>query len=454
VPLNRRDSVSATQAPGPSPLSFFASLPEFRKDPLTGFFQSALKYGDVVRYRALWITHQLTSPAHIQYVLQSNCSNYRKGRDYKIVKSSLGEGLLTSEGPLWQRQRKMAQPALHSQRVASFMRIMEEHTRLMMERWEPLAATRQPVDLIPDLMHLTLNVASQALFTTNLEAETEILREALAVGRNYTVDRAWSVIRVPQSFPTSRNRRYRKALAEFHGVIDRIIATRRSASDKGQDLLTLLMDARDDEGRPMSDKQLRDEVATLLTAGHETTTLALAWACYLIATHPEVQNRLHSEYGFLSGRAPGYEDLSHLRYARMVIDETMRLYPPVWALSRSAIQEDSIGGFRIPAASEILIFPYITHRHPKWWPEPERFLPERFAPEKSASRMKFSYLPFGAGPRACLGLNFALTEIQVVLAMILQRFRLQLATPGETVSADPSVTLRPLPGVRLMLTQN
>jgi len=439
------------QAPGPGMLSFFSRLPEFRRDPLAGFFQSALKYGDVVRYRALWITHQLTNPAHIQRVLQSNFSNYRKGRDYHILKSSLGEGLLTSEGALWQRQRKMTQPALHSQQVASFIRIMETFALALLAKWEHFASNGEAFDIVPDLMHLTLNIASQALFTSSLEAETEIIREALAVGRNYSVDRAWSVVRLPQSFPTPGNRRFHKALADFHGVIDRMIAARHSTPHRIPDLLTMLMEARDEDGRPMSDKQLRDEVATLLTAGHETTTLALSWACYLLAQHPAAQERMRSEYGFLQGRAPGYEDLSRLRYARMVIDETMRLYPPVWVISRQAIGHDEIGGYRIPAGSEMLIFPYITHRHPQWWPEPEKFFPERFAPENSASRQKFSYLPFGAGPRACLGLNFAMTEIQVVLALILQRFHLQLAPEAPRVSADPSVTLRPVPGIHMRL---
>jgi cytochrome P450 len=441
------------QAPGPGALPFFLSLPEFKRDPLGGFFQSTLKYGDVVRYRGLWITHQLANPAHIQYVLQTNFSNYRRGRDYHILKSSLGEGLLTSEGALWQRQRKMTQPALHSNRVAGFMQIMESHAQAMMERWEQQAERHQAFDIVPDLMHLTLNIASQALFTTRLESETEILREALTVGRNYSVDRAWSIIRVPESWPTHANRRYHTALAKFHQVVDRIIAARRNSAERPADLLTMLMEARDEAGQPMSDKQLRDEVATLLTAGHETTTLALAWACYLIAQHPGVEQRLRSELEFLQGRAPGYEDLSRLKYTRMVIDETMRLFPPVWVLSRTAAHDDQIGGYRIPAGSEILIFPYITHRHPSWWPEPERFNPERFAPENSAARTKFAYLPFGAGPRACVGLNFAMTEIQVVLALLLQRFHLQLACDSESVVPEPSVTLRPVPGIELKLSR-
>jgi cytochrome P450 len=444
-------SQSHRQAPGPGTIPFLLSLPQFRRDPLNVFFQSALQYGDVVRYRSLWTSFQLSNPADIQQVLQTNVANYRKGRDYQILKSSIGEGLLISEGALWQRQRKMTQPSFQSHRVGSFVRIMAEHTERLFERWERQATGQQIFDVTPDLMHLTLNIASETLFTTNLDSEIEVIRTALEVGREYSVDRAWSLIRLPEEIPTPRNRRYSNALRKFHRIIDQMIAARRKSPERIADLLTMLMEARDDNGEPMSDRQLRDEVATLLTAGHETTSLALSWACYLLARHPEVAERICAEIQFLNGRAPAYEDLFRLKYTRMVIEEIMRLYPPVWVLSRSAIGDDEIGGYHIPAGSEILIFPYITHRHPKWWSEPDKFCPDRFSPDNSSGRPRFAYLPFGGGPRTCVGLNFAMTEIQVVLALLLQRFRLEPGEEDDEVHLDPSVTLRPLPGVRIKL---
>lgn len=410
-----------------------------------------MTYGDVVRYRSVWSAYQLSHPDHIQQVLQSNFANYRKGRDYSILRLSLGDGLLNSEGARWQRQRKMTQPAFQSQQVASFVRIMDEHALALLKRWEVLAAEKQVFDVVPELMGLTLNIVSQALFTANLESDAAAIQEMLAVGRKYSVNRAWSVVALPLAVPTRRNREYRRSIADFHGIIDRIIAARRRAPTRTADLLTMLMEARDDEGASMSDRQLRDEVATLVTAGHETTTLVLAWTCFLIATRPEVMERMAAEAAFLNGRAPVYEDLVKLKYTRTVIEEVMRLYPPVWALSRTAVKPDSIGGYRIAAGSEILIFPYVTHRHPKWWPEPESFCPERFAPENSASRPRYAYLPFGAGPRTCVGLNFAITEILVVLALLLQRFRLELAIEPAAVRIEPSVTLRPDPGVFIKL---
>jgi cytochrome P450 len=439
------------KAPGPATLQFFLDLPKFRKDPLGGFFQSALKYGDIVRYRGVWTTHQLSHPDHIQHVLQGNVANYRKGRGYKILKLSLGEGLLTSEGSLWQRQRKMTQPSFQGQQVASFVPTMADNALSMLRRWESNAAQHTAFDVVPDFMRLTLNIAAQVLFTTNLEADAESIRRTLDIGRDYSVERAWSIFPPPLSLPTKRNREYRGALANIHGIMDRIIADRRKETARISDLLTMLMEARDDNGAPMSDKQLRDEVITLLTAGHETTTLALAWTCFLIATRPEVVERMTDEAAFLNGRIPAYEDLTKLRYSRMVLEESMRLYPPVWTLARTAIHDDEIGGYRIPAGSEILIFNYITQRHPKWWQEPDAFRPERFAPENSAARPRYAYLPFGAGPRTCVGLNFAMTELLVVLTLLLQRFRLKLAIDPANVRPDPSVTLQPKPGVPVML---
>jgi cytochrome P450 len=438
-------------APGPGIVSFFTDVREFRKDPLESFLRYTLKFGDVVRYRGLWTTYQITHPEHIQHVLQTNAANYRKGRDYHILKLSLGEGLLTSDGALWQRQRKMTQPAFHSQQVARFLDVMERQSMVMLRRWESHAERREMFDAVPELMRLTLNIASQALFTTNLESDLERIQDALTVGRDYSVERAWSIVRIPQWLPTPSNRRHRASLAEFHSVIDRMIETRRQSSGQINDLLAMLMEARDETGAPMPARQLRDEVATLLTAGHETTTLVLAWTLFLVSTRPELVERVAAELSFLNGRAPAYEDLSRLRYLRMVAEEAMRLYPPVWVLSRTASGDDIVGQYRIAAGSEVLIFPYVTHRHPAWWRDPQKFWPDRFLPQNSTGRPRGAYLPFGAGPRTCIGLNFAMTEILVVLALLLQRFRLQLAVDPAHVKAEPSVTLRPNPGVPIRL---
>jgi len=446
-----RTQLQAGNAPGPGIKSFFTEGRKFRQDPLNSFLRYTLKFGDVVRYRGLWITHQITHPEHILRVLQTNAANYRKGRDYRILKLSLGEGLLTSEGKLWERQRKMTQAAFHSQQIAGFLRIMEEQTSAMLAEWEHRAKSSEPFDLVPELMRLTLSVVSRALFTSSLDADLDRIQHALMVGRDYSVERAWSVIRLPQWMPTPNNRRYRTSLAGFHSVIDRMISDRQNAPQPVNDLLNILMSARDDHGSSMDDRQLRDEVATLLTAGHETTTLVLAWTVFLLSTHPEELETVMCELSFLNGRAPAYEELARLRYTRMAVEEAMRLYPPVWVISRSAINKDVMGEYEIPAGSEILIFPYVTHRHPRWWQDPDRFWPERFLPQNSSGRPRGAYLPFGAGPRTCIGLNFAMTEILIVLAMMLQRFHIELAVAADKVRVEASVTLRPNPGIFVRL---
>lgn len=439
------------KAPRPGFKWLFTQSRNLRRDPLDNFLGLTLRLGDVVRYRGLWTTYQITHPEHILQVLQTNVSNYRKGRDYRILKLSLGEGLLTSEGVLWQRQRKMTQPAFHSQQVARFVRIMEERTAAILQQWESRAGHGESFDVVPELTRLTLNIVSQALFSTSLESDLAIIQRALNVGRDFSVRRAWQIVRLPQWLPTFSNLHHRRSLAGFHSVIDRMIAGRRKSPAGINDLLTILMEARDDSGTPMSDRQLRDEVATLLTAGHETTTLVLAWTIFLISTRPDVIARMADELSFLNGHAPAYDDLSRLRYTRMVVDEAMRLYPPVWVLSRTVVADDVLGGYEISAGAELLIFPYVTHRHPQWWQYPERFWPERFLPESSAGRPRGAYLPFGAGPRTCIGLNFAMTEILVVLALMLQRFRPELAVDPAEVKVEASVTLRPKPGVPVRL---
>ena len=442
---------SSLKAPGPGIVAFFTDSPQFRKTPLESFTRYARKFGDIIRYRGLWTTLQISHPGQIQHVLIANAANYRKGRSYRILRLSLGNGLLTSDGEFWQRQRKMAQPAFHASKVAGFTKTMERHAEETLKRWEQRARSGEVFDAVPELMRMTLLIVSEALFNTNVESDIAAIRETLEVGRDFTMDRAWSLLRLPPSFPTRKNLRHRDSLANFHRVLDRMAEERRASGSHLNDLLSLLMDARDDDGNPMSPQQLRDEMATLLTAGHETTTLVLAWALYLIGTRPDVQERMAAEARFLNGRAPSYEDLARLRYTRAVAEETMRLYPPVWAMSRTAIAEDRFGDYHVPADAEVLIFPFVTHRDPRWFSDPERFSPERFFPENTAGRPRGAYLPFGLGPRTCIGIGFATTEILIVLAMFAQRFRVELAVDPASVRAEPSVTLRPDPGVLVRL---
>jgi cytochrome P450 len=266
------------------------------------------------------------------------------------------------------------------------------------------------------------------------------------------IDRLMSVLKFPASFPTPKNRRFRRAIAEADRIVYELINERRRGAGNPEDLLSLLMAARDEEtGEGLSDEELRDQSLTIIGAGYETTTQALAWTWYLLAKHPQAEEKLRAEVSqVLGGRTPAFEDLPNLKYTLMVFQEAMRLYPPAWMITRAAIEADEIGGYRVPAKSEILLLPYITQRHPHYWEKPEEFFPEHFLPEKVSARPRFAYFPFGGGPRQCIGNNFALMEAQLIIAMVAQEYRLRLA--DETaIEPEASVTLRPRGGVRMKL---
>lgn len=441
-----------TSAPGVSGLALFRLMPEFKRNTLQTLVSLAHTYGDLVCFRALWTSFMLIDAQHVEYVLQTNSQNYRKGKNYREVKAATGNGLFVSEGDVWLRQRRLAQPAFHRQRIVSFARIMTDSTGAMLESWQPLAERNVTVDVGAEMLRLTLGIVGKALFSRDLSNEADTVSKSFEVIRKHTTNRVMSVIKFPANFPTPQNRRFRQALANADRIVYGLIAERRRAKGDFNDLLSHLMAARDEEtGEGLSDQELRDQALTIIGAGYETTTQALAWTWYLLAKHPEIENKLRAEISnTLGGRTPTFEDLPNLRYTLMVFQEAMRLYPPAWAISRAAIKPDEIGGYRIPANSEILLLPYITQRHPKYWEKPEEFFPEHFSPEKVAARPHFAYFPFGGGPRQCIGNNFALMEAQLIIAMVVQKYRLQLADERE-IEPETSVTLRPRGGIRMTL---
>jgi len=439
-------------APGVSGLALFRLMPEFKRNTLQTFMDLARRHGDLACFRGLWTSFMLIDPQHVEYVLQTNSRNFRKGKSYKEFAASTGNGLFVSEGDVWRRQRRLAQPAFHHQRIASFARIMTDSCEAMLERWRPFAEQDAPIEVDAEMLRLTLGIVGKALFSRDLSDAADTMSQSFEVIRKHTTDRVMSVIKLPANFPTAQNRRFRQAIANAEQIVYDLIAERRRGQGNTNDLLSLLMAARDEEtGEGLSDKELRDQALTIIGAGYETTTQALAWTWYLLAKHPEVENRLHAEISdVLGGRTPAFEDLPDLKYTLMVFQEAMRLYPPIWMITRSAIKSDEIGGYRVPANSEILLLPYITHRHPKYWEKPEEFSPEHFTPEKVAARPRFAHFPFGAGPRQCIGNNFALMEGQLIIATVAQKYRLRLANE-RTIEPETSVTLRPRGGVIMEL---
>jgi cytochrome P450 len=436
-------------------MALFRMMSQFRRDPLQTFTDLAQHFGDVVRMKGFWTAYQFNHPRDIEHILQTNYRNYRKSKFYAEGKSAIGNGLLISEGEFWRRQRRLAQPAFHRQRIAWFTKTMTDSTEAMLEAWRPFAQTGEPLNISTEMMRLTLRIVGLALFSTDLSHDTDTIGRSLAVAREHLIRRTWQPIRLPISIPTRRNRNYLQAIRAADKVIYGMIAERRrqptDATDT-DDLLTLLMRARDEEtGEAMSDKQLRDEAMTIMVAGHETTALALSWTWYLLSIHPEVERKLHAELvTMLDGRTPTFEDIPQLKYTLMVIEEAMRLYPPAWVIARTAVNDDFVGGYQIEAKAEIILLPYVTHRHPDFWENAEDFDPERFSPERSEGRPRYAYFPFGGGPRQCIGNNFAMMEAVLVLATVAQKYRLHLV-PNQPVEPEPSVTLHARHGIKMIL---
>lgn len=446
-------AIPRRSADGPrfrTPLGFLAA---FRRDPLALLTDWHRIYGDVVQIRFTpWRSLFLVHPDHIRHVLQENHRNYSKGIVFQKLKRIGGEGLVFSDGALWKRQRQLIQPAFHRERIAGLGGMMVESTDAMLEHWERHAAGGATLDVAEEMSTLTLDIVSQALFGTDLGAGkaefTGAVSEAM-VYANYLMNH---LIPLPLFVPTAANRRGRRAIARLDRIVWSIIAQRRRGGGERADLLGMLISARDaDTQQAMDDKQLRDEMITFLVAGHETTAVTLSWTWYLLARHPHVEQRLRSELDRVLGNRPAaMEDLAELTYTRMVLEESMRLYPPAWATSREAIGADVIAGVPVAPRMMVTVSPYVTHRHPAFWEDPETFDPDRFSPERSAGRPEYAYFPFGGGPRGCVGRQFAMMEAQLILATVARRYRLRLAS-DHPVEPDPILTLRPRGGVPVRL---
>ena len=424
-------------------------MPAVRRDPTGAFMDAALRYGDV-SYLKIWNRHGylITDPHLIRHVLQDNARNYHKSPLYEKLKDTLGNGLVTSEDAYWLRQRRIAQPAFHRERIARSVGVMAREAAKTAESWATMAAAGGSLDVLQEMMHLTQSIVLAAMLGSDATRLTESA-SAWSMVNEYIGENFWKV-GLTARLPTPRNRRFHRAVALLDRTIFLLIEERRRNGAGGDDLISMLLAARDPEtGEGMTDRQLRDEVMTFFLAGHETTALAVTWAWYLLAQHPASRLLLEAELdAVLDGRQPGFGDLERLTYTRMVIEETMRLYPPAWGFSRRAVAADRIGEYDLPPGWLVFVIPWVMHRHPKHWDDPERFDPARFGAAQSAARPKFIYLPFGAGPRQCIGNHFAMAEAQIILATLGQRYRLHLV-PGQHVVPRPLITLRPRDGITM-----
>ncbi|WP_164013275.1 cytochrome P450 [Pyxidicoccus trucidator] len=448
------DTTAPRIAPGPRGHLLMGVLPEARRDVLGMLLGSARQYGDVVRYKLGPMTsHLIAHPDGVRHVLQEHVGNYTKDHlSYRLVSRVAGNGLLTSQGSFWLRQRRLAQPAFHRQRISAMADGMTRATAEMLERWAAHAERGEPVGVMEEMSRLALTIVGEALFGTAVGDLAAVVGPAFNVLSEQTTTRFRTLRLLPPVLPTRYDREFRAASRALQGAVMGLISERRRSGEDRGDLLSMFMLTRDEEtGETMNDAQLRDEVLTMLVAGHETTATTLSWVWALLDQHPHVEAKLHAELdAVLGGRLPTAGDVPRLGYTRMVVEEAMRLYPPAYVYSRAVKEDDVIGGFRIPGGTLVDLSPYVTHRHPDFWERPEEFLPERFSPEASAQRPRYAYFPFSGGPRQCIGNGFAMMEAQLILATVAQRYRPR-CVPGHVLTPEPLITLRPKGGLPMLL---
>jgi len=437
---------------GASPLArLFGLAPRFD-------IMATLEKGPVCYTRLLGKRIYFVNDAeYVKRILLDNLDNYPKSVTYRNnLRPFLGDGMLISEGDFWKRQRRLAQPAFHLRRLKALAATMADCAARMTQGWQH----GKVVDVTPVMNAVTMEIVARTLFGADVTKDIGTVADSMRVlGEESGRIRPTAFFDLPEFITRPRGRRFAEAVGALDAIVNRMVAQRRAEIDQGaaprDDLLSMLLEARDEEtGQGMTDRQLRDELVTLFLAGHETTAVSLAWTFHLLAQNPAAEAKLHAEVDAVLGEksAPAFDDLERLPYARMVAEESMRLYPPAYVFSRRAAREDQLGPWRMPAGAHIVISPYALHRRPDYWDAPDAFTPERFAPGAPSDRPKHAYIPFGGGPRVCIGNSFAMMEHAIVLAAVARRWRLE-SIPGHVVRTEPRVTLRPRGGLpmRVML---
>ncbi len=398
-----------------------------------------------------------TNPEVIRHVLQKNHRNYKKSPiQFEKMAHYLGNGLLTSDGDYWLRQRRLIQPGFHRRRLEGLTGTMLDVIDHAVENLAAGMRAHGEVDVYPHMMETAFGIMARSLFSADLpESELNLLSDNITRLQEFIIREIRQPLLGPWFRLSGQVRRHEAIAEQSDELLLNYIRRRRQSADTHDDLLQMLLDARyEDTGEGMTERQLLDEATILLVAGHETSACALTWTCYLLGRHPEVAARLRRELNEVLGdRRPTFADLPRLTYTTQVIEESMRLYPPAWITDRVAIEDDEVAGVGIPAGTTLIIYIYGAHRAPEHWPSPDTFDPGRFAPERKKEQTPFSYLPFGGGPRLCIGNNFAMMEMQLVLAQLLRRFDLTLV-PGQEITPLPLITMRPNEAVRMRLSDS
>ncbi|MGI9165226.1 MAG: cytochrome P450 [Pyrinomonadaceae bacterium] len=439
------------KAPGPKGHFLLGNLPDFGSDMLGFFVNCAREYGDVVSLRlGGYPACLLNNPKYFEYVLITNHRNFIKHSFFwRHVTSLFGESLLTSEGDSWLRRRRLAAPAFHGQRVESYGRVMVDYAERMLSRWRD----GEVRDIHQEMMHLTMQIVTKTLFDIEMTgAAADEVGQAFNMATAEVGARFRRPFKIPESIPIPGNLRYRRAVRRLNELVYGIIKERRGDHGDRGDFLSMLLAARDENGSAMSDEQLRDEVITLFLAGHETTALVLTWTWYLLSQHPEKEAKLFAELdSVLGGRAPTVNDIPRLLYTEMIAYESMRLYPPAYAFGRQSLADCEIGGYHIARGTTLFLSPWVIHRDERYFENGEQFEPERWKDDLIKRLPKLAYVPFGGGPRVCIGNSFALMEATLLLATIARSFKLRLVT-NKVMIPFPSITLRPLAEMRMQVS--
>lgn len=441
--------VSGTHLPpGPKGKPIVGVMPEWGSDALGTVTRYAREYGDMVTLPLGPMKFiMVTDPALIEQVLVHQSRKFVKGGLLAYSGRLLGEGLVTSSGEHWLRHRRLIQPAFHGSRIAGYGRVMVEHGLRHAAQW----SDGRRCDIAEEMMELTLAIVVKTLFGTELDEDSRRVGEALYVAMDHIVSRFRSVVKLPEWLPTPAHKRADRAFHDLDAIVYRLIDKRQAGEGLGDDLLTALVQARDEQGEPLSRTELRDEVMTLLLAGHETTALAMTWALWLLARHPEAEARLHAELAqVLNGRPPEVADLARLPFADGVIKEALRLYPPTWAIPRKSVEPFELGGYQFPAETTVFTPQWVVQRDARFFSDPETFQPERWLDGLAKRLPTFAYFPFGGGPRRCIGASFAEMEAVLLLVTLCQHYSFR-PVEEHPIKLEPLITLRPKHGIQMSL---
>ena len=422
----------------------------FWESPLKSFTELIHQYGDIVSldpntHKVYLVNH----PDNIKHVLQDNYRNYTKDSD--SFKPVLGNGLFVSEGDFWLRQRRMMQPAFHRQNLEEMIPAIVKTTTELLTRWQTIAEQGESIDIFQEMTKLMMNISATTMFGVDIADDIQSLADALKTAQEYVYYQGWDYLEQLDTQDAEKNE-FQKAIETIDQIVYRIIREGRQNPQNNTNLLSILLAASDEAtGNKMSEEQLRDEIVGLLAGGQSTNAIALTWIFYTLAMHPDAEQRIYTELTEVLGqRSPTFQDLSNLSYTRQVIDEVLRLYPPSWLTARRSIKSDEIAGYHIPENAEVFICPYIVHRHPSFWENPEQFNPERFAPGHFTNRSHFAYLAFSGGPHICIGSNFSTMALQTILALIMKTYRLSL-TSNAIIEPQPQILLQPETDISMKL---